>query len=227
MVRTHAIKTREYIQAMNPVLLFRSEKNLRKDTEKRTAPCSQRPFYRHRFSLVCLVFSCVSGKNIIFCNIPYWVLTFFCFHGRIKNSKLLLGKTSFGYPAEQRVAPPVFFWCEIHSRIKSTNRRNVPEKGIMQPDSGYQRSWERTTLAVLGSGVQVPYTPPEPSAKRNFPFRSGMIQTTEYKIQGYSSAGRAAVSKTACRGFDSFCPCQSKSPLKSAYYGIPGGFCYR
>ena len=27
-------------------------------------------------------------------------------------------------------------------------------------------------------------------------------------IQGYSSAGRAAVSKTACRGFDSYCPCQ-------------------
>ena len=26
-------------------------------------------------------------------------------------------------------------------------------------------------------------------------------------IQGYSSAGRAAVSKTACRGFDPFCPC--------------------
>ena len=106
---------------MNPVLLFRSEKNLRKDTEKRTAPCSQRPFYRHRFSLVCLVFSCVSGKNIIFCNIPYWVLTFFCFHGRIKNSKLLLGKTSFGYPAEQRVAPPVFFRCEIHAIKRTVN----------------------------------------------------------------------------------------------------------
>ena len=31
-----------------------------------------------------------------------------------------------------------------------------------------------------------------------------------YKRQGYSSAGRAAVSKTACRGFKSFCPCQRK-----------------
>ena len=31
-------------------------------------------------------------------------------------------------------------------------------------------------------------------------------------IQGYSSAGRAAVSKTACRGFKSFCPCQSTCP---------------
>ena len=28
--------------------------------------------------------------------------------------------------------------------------------------------------------------------------------------QGYSSVGRAAVSKTACRGFKSFCPCQNK-----------------
>ena len=28
-------------------------------------------------------------------------------------------------------------------------------------------------------------------------------------IKGYSSVGRAAVSKTACRGFESFCPCQN------------------
>ena len=27
----------------------------------------------------------------------------------------------------------------------------------------------------------------------------------------YSSVGRAAVSKTACRGFKSYCPCQQKS----------------
>ncbi len=30
-------------------------------------------------------------------------------------------------------------------------------------------------------------------------------------IKGYSSVGRAAVSKTACRGFESFCPCQRRS----------------
>ena len=38
-------------------------------------------------------------------------------YGKIKNSKLFLEKTSFGYLAEQRVAPPVFFRCEIHGII--------------------------------------------------------------------------------------------------------------
>ena len=27
-------------------------------------------------------------------------------------------------------------------------------------------------------------------------------------MQGYSSVGRAVVSKTTCRGFEPFCPCQ-------------------
>ena len=33
-------------------------------------------------------------------------------------------------------------------------------------------------------------------------------------IQGYSSAGRAAVSKTACREFESFCPCQENTRFR-------------
>ena len=35
------------------------------------------------------------------------------------------------------------------------------------------------------------------------------------RIKGYSSAGRAAVSKTACRGFESFCPCQKPVTAKA------------
>ena len=35
-----------------------------------------------------------------------------------------------------------------------------------------------------------------------------VISVRKNLIQGYSSVGRAAVSKTACRGFKSFCPCQ-------------------
>ena len=35
-----------------------------------------------------------------------------------------------------------------------------------------------------------------------------VISARKNLIQGYSSVGRAAVSKTACRGFKSFCPCQ-------------------
>ena len=35
------------------------------------------------------------------------------------------------------------------------------------------------------------------------------------RIKGYSSAGRAAVSKTACRGFESFCPCQKPVNAKA------------
>ena len=39
-------------------------------------------------------------------------------YGIIKNSKLFLGKTSFDYSAEQRVALPVFFRCKIHGKTK-------------------------------------------------------------------------------------------------------------
>ena len=35
---------------------------------------------------------------------------------------------------------------------------------------GHWRSWERTTLAVLGPGVQVPYAPPRRSKVRFAPF---------------------------------------------------------
>ena len=35
-----------------------------------------------------------------------------------------------------------------------------------------------------------------------------IISVAKNYTQGYSSVGRAAVSKTACRGFKSFCPCQ-------------------
>ena len=37
----------------------------------------------------------------------------------------------------------------------------------------------------------------------------------EGKAQGYSSAGRASVSKTEGRGFKSCCPCQSRRPTRS------------
>ena len=37
---------------------------------------------------------------------------------------------------------------------------------------------------------------------------------SKFNIQGYSSVGRAAVSKTACRGFESFCPCQGMMSQK-------------
>ena len=46
-------------------------------------------------------------------------------------------------------------------------------------------------------------------------------------VKGYSSVGRAAVSKTACRGFKSFCPCQTEPHhrkvmrfLRPAYRGL-------
>ena len=36
----------------------------------------------------------------------------------------------------------------------------------------------------------------------------------KYFTKGYSSVGRTPVSKTGCRGFKSFCPCQNKrSPI--------------
>ena len=38
-----------------------------------------------------------------------------------------------------------------------------------------------------------------------------VISARKNLIQGYSSVGRAAVSKTACRGFKSFCPCQKET----------------
>ena len=38
--------------------------------------------------------------------------------------------------------------------------------------------------------------------------RPGFSDSGLFFIQGYSSAGRAAVSKTACRGFESYYPCQ-------------------
>ena len=43
-----------------------------------------------------------------------------------------------------------------------------------------------------------------------------VISVRKNLIQGYSSVGRAAVSKTACRGFKSFCPCQKE---KESFYG--------
>ena len=39
--------------------------------------------------------------------------------------------------------------------------------------------------------------------------RPGKIERCRH-TKGYSSAGRAAVSKTACREFESLCPCQTK-----------------
>ena len=41
-------------------------------------------------------------------------------------------------------------------------------------------------------------------------------------IQGNSSAGRAAVSKTACRGFESFFPCQFSGNARKSYQIIRG-----
>ena len=40
-----------------------------------------------------------------------------------------------------------------------------------------------------------------------FSFEGVILLKWEAVIQGYSSAGRALVSKTKCRGFESFCPC--------------------
>jgi hypothetical protein len=48
---------------------------------------------------------------------------------------------------------------------------------------------QSSRLITDRSGVQVPEGPP-------------------FTIKGYSSVGRAVVSKTTCRGFKSFCPCQ-------------------
>ena len=36
---------------------------------------------------------------------------------------------------------------------------------------------------------------------------AAMIKLNEHNTQGYSSAGRATVSKTVGRGFEPFCPC--------------------
>ena len=44
-----------------------------------------------------------------------------------------------------------------------------------------------------------------------------------HHIQGYSSAGRAAVSKTACRGFETFCPCQ----VHGVHHAFPSQFTLR
>ena len=44
------------------------------------------------------------------------------------------------------------------------------------------------------------------------------------KIQGYSSVGRAAVSKTACPEFESLCPCQkSESKAFGFFYLCSSG----
>ena len=45
-----------------------------------------------------------------------------------------------------------------------------------------------------------------------------VISVRKNLIQGYSSVGRAAVSKTACRGFKSFCPCQKKHRFFGAFF---------
>ena len=45
-------------------------------------------------------------------------------------------------------------------------------------------------------------------------------------IKGYSSVGRAAVSKTVGRGFKSFCPCQIESLRNAVTASISGVFRY-
>ena len=52
--------------------------------------------------------------------------------GIIKNNKLFLGKTSFGYPAEQRVVLTVFFRCKIHGIIRKDRRIRFAAKNIFQ-----------------------------------------------------------------------------------------------
>ena len=41
--------------------------------------------------------------------------------------------------------------------------------------------------------------------------------------RGYSSVGRAAVSKTACREFESFCPCPNDHPIGWSFFHIQMG----
>ena len=96
---------------------------------------------------------------------------------------------------------------ESHPLRQKAERRlsfgNTP-KTITFSLEKYSRGWRGRFAKSLGfaraAWVRIPSSPPF--------LWSGFSRTWFTVMQGYSSVGRAVVSKTTCRGFESYCPCQ-------------------
>ena len=80
-------------------------------------------------------------------------------------------------------------------------RRSV-KLSLARGEWAFSSAGQSNRLITGRSGVRIPEGPPF--------FRQS--------AKGYSSVGRASVSKTECRGFKSFCPCQTKKPsIRAAF----------
>ena len=75
--------------------------------------------------------------------------------------------------------------------------RLCPSSALASGTWAFSSVGQSSRLITDRSRVRVPEGPPIWSSPAGSPSA----------IQGYSSVGRAAVSKTACREFESFCPC--------------------